>query len=245
MEGGITHWGPDEAGVVNAIEDKVDWTVKSNAAGSVMAKWLPDVQFIDMSGSPAGGMFQPGQQCNGCVVLPRLGPANYLVQVVLPKVFPNARDVRLVTQSSVPGAEAAMDRLRAALNITLPIVYSSSLVAVDYTEGGTRYRQLMFVIIEDMAKLGLGLWKSRSTIVFRAPIAAFGRWLPTLQTVNQSVSVNPKWLIAQMKAADERTGSVAETMWHSRVMNKAILDSRQEATRSVNEKMQRLLIRVK
>ncbi len=244
VTGGVTHWGPDVAGAVNATEAKVEWTVQNNAAGSIRGMWLPDVQFIDMTSSPAGGAFPPGSQCNGCLSMPRIGPANYLLQVILPRTSPAAQNVRVLSQASVPEAEAALNKLRALMGVTLPLVYQASLVAVEYTEGGVRYRQVMFAAVEDSIKLGIGLWKSKSTIVFRAPVAQFAKAVPILQKVQNSIEINMKWLQAEVRAAEERTGTVAGTFKHGRDTDASILRERQKTNAGINRQIQRLLIKV-
>jgi len=244
VSGGITHWGPDVAGALNATEAKVEWTVQSDAAGTIRGNWLPDVQFIDMTNSPAGGMFPPGSQCNGCVSLPRMSVPDYLVQVVMPRLCPQARNLRVVSQSRVPEAEQALDKLRALLGVTLPLVYRADLVAVEYTEGATKYRQLMFAATEDSIKLGVGLWKSRSTIVFRAPVAKFAAAVSTLQKVQNSIKVNHEWLAAEIKAAEERTGVVAGTYKRIRELDADIVRNRQATNEAINRQMQKLLTKV-
>jgi hypothetical protein len=242
--GGVVHWGPDVAGAMNAAEAKVEWTVQ-NPAGTIRGNWLPDVNFIDMTNSPAGGMFPPGSQCNGCISLPRMGVPDYLVKVVMPRLCPNAQNLRVLSQVRVPEAEAALDKLRALLGVTLPLVYRANLVAVEYTEGGTKYRQLMFAATEDSVKLGVGLWKSRSTIIFRAPAAQFASGIATLQKVQDSIKVNTEWLAAEMKAAEERMGTVAGTFNRIRELDADILKNRQATNDAINRQMQKLLIEVK
>lgn len=243
--GGIERWGPDHAGAVNATEAKVDFTVASDKAGTVMAHFMPDVQFYDMTGSPAAGMYRPGMQCNGCIVMPLMPVDQYLVRVVLPITNPRATDVRLLGSRRIPEIEKGCDQLRALLKITLPMTYRAGIVAVDYTEGAVRYRQVMFCITEDMSRMGLGMWKSRSTMLFRAPVARFGKMLPIFQKVQASVEVSPRWLLGEMKAATERTGEVAGTFAHSRELDAQITRSRRDTGEKVNRNMQSLLTEVR
>ncbi len=167
-EGGIVRRGPDVAGAVNATEAKVDFTIKSDATGTMMARWLPDIMFIDLRGQAIEGMFAPGSQCNGCVVLPRLGGVNYLVKVILPRAHPGAQNVKVLGSARIPEVEKGFDQLRAMLQIPLPLTYEAQLVAGEYTEVGRQFRQILFTVIEDYIKTGVGLWKSRSTVIFRA-----------------------------------------------------------------------------
>ncbi|NLH98697.1 MAG: hypothetical protein GX446_04290 [Chthonomonadales bacterium] len=241
--GGVTHWGPEVAGAMNATEAKVEWTVQS-PDGAIVGRWLPDVNFIDMTNSPAGGMFPPGSQCNGCISLPRMGPVNYLLKVILPRLAPNAQGVKVISQAEVPEAVKALDQLRALLGVTLPMVYQANLVAVEYTEGGKRYRQLMFAAIEDSIRLGVGLWKSRSTIVFRAPVGQFGDAVATLQQVHNSIQINMEWLAAEMRAAEERTGTVAGTFKRIREIDADIVKNRQQTNEAINKQIQRVLTKV-
>ncbi len=243
-EGGVTLWSPDEAGAMNATESKVDWTVKKDDKGTVLARWLPDVNFIDMTGSPAGGMFQPGQQCNGCIVMPRLGPVNYLLKLVMPRAFPKATNVKVLNSVEVPAAEKALDDLRALLKVPLPLVYKAFLVAVEYDEDGVHYRQLMFAAIEDSIKLGVGLWKSRSACVFRAPAASFDATLPIFTKIHQSIEVNMQWLEAEMKAAEERTGVVSGTFKRIREADAEITKNRRDTNEAIMKQIQKVLTKV-
>jgi hypothetical protein len=45
-------------GAANAIEAKIDFTLKKDAKGSVQIHWLPDIYFVDMTGSLAAGMWK-------------------------------------------------------------------------------------------------------------------------------------------------------------------------------------------
>ena len=57
VEGGITRWDPlTSGGAANAIEAKIDFTLKKNAEGTVKIHWLPDIYFVDMAGSLVAGM---------------------------------------------------------------------------------------------------------------------------------------------------------------------------------------------
>jgi hypothetical protein len=243
-EGGIVRWGPNVAGAMNATEAKVDFTLKSDAAGTIMAHWLPDIQFYDMTGSPAGGMFPPGSQCNGCIVMPRIGVVNYLVKVVLPRATPKARNVKLVGSAEIPEVEKGFDQLRAMLHIPLPLDYKAFIVGVDYTEGDTRFRQIMFAVTEDHVKVGIALWKSRSTMIFRAPADQFDKALPILTKVQGSVQINNEWLAAEMQAAEERTGQVAGTFKRIREIDSDIVRNRQETNAAIQKQMQRILTKV-
>ncbi|MDH7570413.1 MAG: hypothetical protein QHJ73_12605 [Armatimonadota bacterium] len=240
-EGGIVRWSPEVAGAFNAAEAKVDFTLRSDAAGTRMMRWLPDIFFVDMSRSPAGPMFPPGSQCNGCVVMPRIGGVEYLVKLVQPRIAAKGSDLKVVTQARVPAAEKAYDDLRAMLKIPVPLDYKAHLVLVEYTEGGTRFRQLMFVVIEDYGKVGVDLWKSRSTVVFRAPAAEFDAALPTFTKVQQSVQIDTGWLVKEMKAAAERTGQVAGVFDDLRKLDADIVRNRTETNEAIQKQMQELL----
>jgi hypothetical protein len=242
--GGIVRWPPNVAGAMNAVEAKVDFTLKSDAAGTIMAHWLPDVNFVDMTGSPAGGMFPPGSQCNGCIVMPRLGPVNYLLKVVLPRTSPQARNVKVLGSAEIPEVEKGFDQLRAMLQIPLPLVYKAFIVGIEYTEGNVRYRQIMFAVIEDSVKLGLGTWKSRSTMLFRAPADQFDKALPILTKVQGSVQINNEWLAGEMKGAEERTGQVKGVFDRIRKLDDDIVSNRAATNAAIQKQMQRILTKV-
>lgn len=134
--------------------------------------------------------------------------------------------------------------LRALLHVSLPLVYQAAMVTVDYSEGGKRFRQLMFVVIEDMIKLKVGMWMSKSTIAFRAPAAEFKAALPIGLKVQQSVQINMDWLAAEMNGAAARTNTVAGTFQRSEVLDAQMVKNRMDTNAAINHQIQKILTKV-
>lgn len=70
MEGGLFYVDPTQAGGAgNSLDTKCDLSVKKDAAGTVLARWLPSYNYADFSMSPEfsmmGNLFPAGQIYNG------------------------------------------------------------------------------------------------------------------------------------------------------------------------------------
>ena len=90
VEGGITLWDPiASGGAANAIESKIDFTMKSDPGGTVQIHWLPDIYFVDMTGSMAAGMFPEGSFNNGMPVLHKMNATTFLQNHLAPYLHPN------------------------------------------------------------------------------------------------------------------------------------------------------------
>ncbi|MCC6446730.1 MAG: hypothetical protein IT210_25175 [Armatimonadetes bacterium] len=236
-EGGMMRWTPEVAGVNNAIEAKLDFTVKNDAAGTVMARWMPDISYADTSGSLAGGMFPIGSEYNGNIALPKMSITDYLVRAVLPRAFPKAADVRIVSQQPMPKLAQPYIQWARAVGLPPNMTYSGGGVTVEYKENGVRYRQLMMAVVEDFGAAGAGLWKSKSTMSLRAPAADFKAWIPVLKLIQESVHINAKWLLDEIRAVAKRAGYVGEVQANIREIDRAITEHRQKTNAEINHQM--------
>ncbi len=170
-EGGISRWDPNAmGGAANAIEAKIDFSLKSDPRGTIMIHWLPDIYFIDMTGSMVAGMFPEGSFYNGMPVLHKMNAPAFLVNHLAPYLHPdiqvNVRDSRLLPEIEALCYETDVVK-------ELQSKYSSAVADFSYIENGVRYHERAFCIIHDMGPYTAGMWKNRSTVVIRAPETSF------------------------------------------------------------------------
>jgi hypothetical protein len=81
MEGGISRADLMHQVIdAQSIEAKLDFTVKRDAAGSVLIRWCPEIKYCDMRMSPAGmmGMFPSGSNHQGMLVYPLMSAQDFL-----------------------------------------------------------------------------------------------------------------------------------------------------------------------
>ena len=105
IEGGIFRVDPSRAGgPANSIAAKCDFTVKRDAQGSVLIRFLPDMLYIDLRGSPAAAMgaFRPGSQYNGMTYYPLMTVPAFLARIVFPYAHPRAQAVQIQETKPLP-----------------------------------------------------------------------------------------------------------------------------------------------
>jgi hypothetical protein len=151
MEGGITRWDPvTMGGAANAIEAKIDFALKSDPSGTIMIHWLPDIYFVDMTGSMAAGMFPEGSFYNGMPVLHKMDAPTFLESHVAPYLHPTCSSPWTAPR---PLPEIVKLCYETDLAKELQSQYSSAVADFSYTENGVRYRERAFCIIQDMGPL--------------------------------------------------------------------------------------------
>jgi len=209
-EGGITRWDPIAmGGAANAIEAKIDFALKSKPEGRVMIHWLPDIYFVDMTGSMVAGMFPTGSFYNGMPVLPKMNAQTFLQNHLAPYLHPDLQ-VTVVKIRALPEIEALCYETDVVKE--LQSQYSSAVADFSYTENGVRYHERAFCIIHDMGPYTAGMWKNRSTVVVRAPEASFSAWEPLFQEIGESVQLNPQWISGELKGQMQRGSTMIKTM---------------------------------
>jgi len=217
VEGGIVRVDPTaQGGAAQSIEAKLDFAIKSDRSGRVMLRWLPDTWFIDARMTPAGqmGLFPPGSNYNGMTVMPALDAQAFLQQVAFPYAHPQASGVEVVSGKQMPKLAKDMTH---ALNATVPMLagqvrYDAGMIRVRYTEGGTRYEEVMVTAIENMGQVAAGMWRNKRTEVLRAPVDELRSWEPVMAVVRGSVRLNPRWVAAEIKGQAVRSGILNKTM---------------------------------
>ncbi len=209
-EGGISRWDPvSMGGAANAIEAKIDFTLKSDPQGSIQIHWLPDIYFVDMTGSMAAGMFPEGSFYNGMPVLHKMDATTFIQKYLATYLHPNLQ-ISLLDSRVLPDIE----KLCYETDIVkeLQSRYSSAVTDYTYSENGVLYRERAFCIIHNMGPYTAGMWKNRNTVVIRAPEKCFNDWEALFQEIGASVKLNPQWVQAELKGQMQRGSTMIKTM---------------------------------
>jgi hypothetical protein len=234
-EGGITRVNPMLAnGSGNAIGAKIDYSVKRDTEGSVMLRWLPSIQYVDTRGTMLAQMFPPGSMYNGMPVLPLGSAADFLVRVVLPYVRPGATGVQVVEQKPLPEAVRAYQAAAQANGLAaIGATYDAALLTVTYTEGGVRYREVLYTGLENLGPAAAGMWSNKDTLVARAPDAEFDAWKGVGETIRGSVKLDPAWVQGELRGQAQRGQTAALTQRHLQDADREITANRQRTNAEI------------
>ena len=114
-------------------------------------------------------------------------------------------------------------------------VADASSVTVSYNEGGTRYKELLFVALEGYNFQGVGLWDNTLTIVARAPEAESDAYGSIAKVVFNSFALNPRWLQAEMQGQADRAAIASATLRDIARVDAEIARSRSETMSQIND----------
>jgi hypothetical protein len=238
MDGGIFRVDPTaQGGSAQSIEAKIQLVVRRDAAGSVMLCRIPDYRYCDTRGMPAAGMFPPGSNYNGMMVMPKPRSAEFLANVVFPRMHPQARNTRVVDQRPcVELAQSYQQRL-AAMAVPINMSFDAGLLTVEYDEGGVRFREVMLTLIQDYGQMGAGMWENKETGFFRAPAAEFDQWTPVLSVMLNSIKANPQWLSREIQGQMARAGIALRTQQEVQRIEAEMVAHRQRTNSEINHDM--------
>ena len=209
-EGGIVRWDPiASGGAANAIEAKIDFALKKDASGTVSIHWMPEIYYVDLSGSYVAGMFPQGSTYNGMPVFPKMDALAFLHQSLIPYLHPGVQ-VRTLSSRMLPEIERLCYETDPVKQMGSK--YSAAVTDFTYTENGTRFRERVFCIIQDMGPYTAGMWKNRNTVVVRAPENSFGSWEPVFHEIGRSVVLSSAWITAELKGQMQRGSTMIQTM---------------------------------
>lgn len=231
-EGGIVKWNPiASGGAANSIESKIDFALKKDATGTVKIHWLPDIYFADLRGSPAAGMFPEGSNYNGMPVLHKMDASAFLMNHVFPYVHPQ---IQASSSNSRELPEIVKLCYDTDIVKQMGSKYSSAVVDFIYTDGGIRYKELAFCIIQDMGPYAGGMWKNKSTVVVRAPVESFNQWEPLFHEIGKSVELNPEWVRTELIGQMQRGSTLIKTMQDVARISEEIQKGHAETTSNIN-----------
>jgi hypothetical protein len=238
MEGGIFRIDPTmNGGSGNSIEAKNELKVRKDRVGSVQVHFLPEMFYFDMSQSPARqmGMFPTGSNYNGMIVIPKIDASAFIRQVVIPYAHPGITNYDVVEQKSSPDIIRALREMDSYLGI--PFTYTAATITIAYTEGNTKYREIIVSATQDYGQLGAGLWKNRFSMYGRAPENEFDAWVPVLAEIIGSVVINMNWLTGELKGQVQRGEIQAEVLKQVQQLDDEILANQQKTNAEINNDM--------
>lgn len=234
IDGGLFSVDPTQAGgALNSVETKCDFTVKRDAAGSVMLRWAPTYNFVDFFRSPEfasmAALFPPGRNYNGGLVMPMPTVEDYLMAG-----FRQARsaavDMRVAQRAELPELVDVLKGLSQGMNAQLvqvgkaPMTFRAGVLVFDYAEAGTRYREAAVTALCDLK--AAALWSNQFTFHMRAPADEADAWKPVLDVIRQSLEFNPEWVAAYVRSVGERGEQAAEVMRYLARIDQEIFDRR-------------------
>lgn len=238
-DGGIFRINPTSGGgAANALEAKLDFSMKSDAEGTVIMRWYPDMFYFDSRRSPAGqmGLFPMGSNYQGMTVLPVMTPEQFILQVVIPYAHPGAANVLVLNRKNLPELASAVKREDNFL-IDLGFVYSASLVTVTYSEGSRVFEEKLVAVIMDLGQSGAGMWKNRYTLSFRAPKGELHNFESLFSSIGNSLTINQQWLAGEVKGQLERAGIYNKTMAEINRISNEISENRSKNNAIIQHEM--------
>ena len=236
VEGGALRFlDANIAGANNMVECKFDMSVKKDAAGSVMIRWLPDMLCIGQRnawGNREGAVF------NNCLVRRKRDPVSFMLQVAVPYAHPAATNVNVKVTKPLPGMVARYNALvDPAVKTVTNMSYQAMLIEFTYQENGKSYMERMITVIEDYGMNGGGLWKNRETMLIRAPENELARWEPVLEVIQNSGIWSMSWIAGEANGQRQRSGLINLTQQELQQMDKEINENKQRTNSEINKDM--------
>ncbi len=222
-------------GAMNMVECKFDLSVKSDKAGTVMIRWLPEMMCIDTSqawGNPEGAIF------NNALVRAKRNPQRFVTEVVVPYAHPGARNVRVTDVKNLPAlASIFQSTVPKEMNYFTNMSYYAALVSLSYEEKGKRYSERVITILEDFGAGGGGLWKNRTTLLARVPEGEFPKWESTLSVIQNSGDWNMKWVAGEIRGQMQRNKTISMTQQDIQRIDREISEGRRKTQEAIQRDM--------
>jgi len=236
IDGGAIRLLSDQvAGANNMVDCKFDMAVRSDVAGKVMIRWLPEMLCIDQAnawGNPEGAVF------NNTLVRRKRTPQNFILEVAIPYAHPEATGVSVVSGKPMPALAAKYQMaVDPAVKAVTNMSYQACVLEFSYTERGVKYSERMVAVIEDYGYNGGGLWKNRETFLIRAPYGELAKWEPVLSVIQNSGIWSMAWITAEINNQRKRAGQIVATQQEIQAIDKAIADSRRNTYSEINKDM--------
>jgi hypothetical protein len=223
------------AGANNMVECKFDLSVRKDADGSVLIRWLPEMLCIDQSqawGNPEGAVF------NNTLVRRKRDPVSFITQVAVPYAHPGATNVRIRYSKELQGLAAKyQSMIDPAMKLVTNMSYHAVIVELSYDENGRSFVERIITVIEDYGYNGGGLWKNRETFLIRTPLNEMEKWESVLQVIQNSGIWNLAWITGEINGQRQRSGLIVATQKELQEMDNAINESRRNTYSEINKDM--------
>jgi hypothetical protein len=236
VKGGIYRVNPMQAGgSANSIEAKCDIAMQNDAAATIMVRRLPKINYAD--GPMATRIFPYGSNYNGAQVVAMPTVDGYL-QWLFKTLHPGVSGVRVIGKQDRSDLAQAIQKYCESFNAQLrgmglaPMIFHAGGMVAEYAEGGIRYKEGLFTVLMDWRQ-SAALWCNDHTIVMRAPAAEADTWKPVLDTILNSVKLNPQWVAAEMKGQDDRNKIVMDTLRDIQRIDREIAEHRRKTNAEI------------
>jgi hypothetical protein len=199
LEGGIQRANLTTRMVdAQSIEAKLNLTIKNDPEGRVMMRLCPEIKYCDMRYSMAGMMFPTGSNYTGMIVSPLMPAVDFIIRMVFPWAHPQAGQVQVLEQRGEPLLVDNYKRKMASLGVPTNFQYDGGIVTFEYSEGGMRFVEKAFSVIENMGPIAGGIWSNKDTVLVRAPVEEYELWEPVFQHIIESIELNLHWLAGEI-----------------------------------------------
>lgn len=240
IEGGIYRVDPlTQGGPSQSIAAKLDFALKKDKNGTVMIRWLPDVQYFDARYSPAGqmGLFPEGSNYQGMTVYNLMSPDSFIRRIAFPYAHPNVQNFKVVESKKLNKvANNYSNRVKQAMPYTT-MSYDGAYVKFNYTESGQQYEEVMVCIIENWGQLGGGMWGNKETFFVRAPKNELENWEGLFSVIHNSIKINLQWLVGEIKGQAIRGEIAVNTQKEIERIGREITTHRQKTIYEINNDM--------
>ncbi|MCE1245052.1 MAG: hypothetical protein LWY06_00240 [Firmicutes bacterium] len=199
IEGGIFRVNPNmSGGFGQAIEAKIDMTVKMSAAGKVMFRLLPTYMYFDTRMSPTVAfMFPPGSNYGGMIVMQKPGIKDFLWQMLARQLHPEATNMKFIGALDLP--DMAARKMDEKMRMGIRAVYETAIIKYEYTEGGVNYTERAFTHLADLSPMGQTIWNNEDTHIIRTPSPIYDQWEPVFDKMSRSIKLNPQWVAMESR----------------------------------------------
>ena len=222
-------------GAMNMTDCKFDMSVKSNAAGSVMIRWMPEMMCIDQAqawGNPEGAIF------NNALVRRKRDPLRFLAEVAFPYAHPRASQMTVTETKNLPSlASKYQAGVPAEMKMFTNMAYYAGMITVTYQENGTWYSERLVTVIEDFGSGGGGLWRNRESMLIRAPKGELPKWEATLSVIQNSGKWNMNWIAGEIRGQAGRQATVAMTQRDIQRIDAEIAEGKRKTAAAIQHDM--------
>lgn len=197
MEGGIIRADFNRQQVdAQNMTARLDLSIKKDARGTVMLRFVPEFKFCDMRMNASGmyGFFPPGSNYQGMLVTPLLPAPQFLLQMMFPWAHPQAVNAHPIQAEASRGLVEEFLMTRKALGQQVIFNYDGGIATYQYDEKGITYTEKAFVVLEIGGQAAGGMWSNTVNYYYRAPSAEFDQWEPVLIHMHRSSKTNYEWL---------------------------------------------------
>lgn len=219
------------------------FTVSAPDGRCVLASY-PEVQFVDVSGSPAAqmGLYPPGSNYGGMTVWPVTSPTDYIKGFVIPRQRGLA-DAKVVQVKDFPALAASYDREVAILNQAIgqagigQVVHKAALVIVDYEQNGVTWREGFAACLMYIATPGVTMWWQRCSVSVRSPRDELEAWHPWVNTTLSNIRPNTRWLVEYLRIVDNNWRGVQKIDAIVRSIDDKIVENRAKTNAEIHRQM--------